>query len=87
MLAIENFGRFWRRDKSYWGRGRGNKGQLKGHLKRNKKVEVDFREQIGIYVLFDANRNPTTAPLPAISSPLIGEALRLSSTRSAPTEA
>ncbi|MBM3543698.1 MAG: GIY-YIG nuclease family protein [Alphaproteobacteria bacterium] len=57
MLAIENYGRFWRRDKVYWGRGK-NKGHLKGELKRNKSIEVDFRDQIGIYVLFDANRRP-----------------------------
>ena len=57
MLAIENFGRFWRREKVYWGRGK-NKGHLKGQLKRSKSVVVDFRDQIGIYVLFDAARRP-----------------------------
>ena len=57
MLAIENFGRFWRREKVFWGRGK-NKGHLKGSLKRSKSVVVDFRNQIGIYVLFDADRRP-----------------------------
>jgi len=57
MLAIENFGRFWRKEKVFWGRGK-NKGHLKGRMKRRKSVVVDFRDQIGIYVLFDADRKP-----------------------------
>jgi hypothetical protein len=57
MLAIVNYGRFWRRDKVFWGRGK-NKGHLKGQLKGQKTIVVDFRFQIGIYVLFDANRRP-----------------------------
>jgi hypothetical protein len=55
MLAIENYGRFWRRDKVFWGKGK-NKGHLKGRLKRQKNFVIDFRLQIGIYVLFDADR-------------------------------
>jgi hypothetical protein len=56
MLAIENFGRLWRRDKVYWGAG-SNRGHLKGVRKGNKKSKpVDFRAQIGIYVLFNSNR-------------------------------
>jgi len=55
MLAIENFGRLWRRDKVHWGAG-SNKGHLNGILKASKKsLPVDFRSQIGIYVLFNAN--------------------------------
>ena len=57
MLAIENYGRFWKREKVFWGRGR-NKGHLEGTLKGKKSVKIDFRFQIGIYVLFDLNRRP-----------------------------
>jgi len=55
MLAIENFGKHWRKSKIFWGRrGKGkNEGHLKGELKGSKKTIVDFRNQIGIYVLFD----------------------------------
>jgi hypothetical protein len=53
MLTIENYGRRWRRDKIAWGKG-SNKGHLKGMLKRSKTTAVDFRDQIGIYVLFSS---------------------------------
>jgi hypothetical protein len=56
MLAIENYGRRWRRDKIYWGTG--GKGDNKGHLKdvakRKKSTVLNFRNQIGIYILFNA---------------------------------
>lgn len=52
-MAIESFGRRWRRDKVFWGKGK-QKGHLKGCAKNNKSLVIDFREQIGIYVLFDA---------------------------------
>jgi hypothetical protein len=56
MLAIENFGRLWRRDKVHWGAGN-NKGHLNGVRKGNKKSKpVNFRSQIGIYILFNVNR-------------------------------
>jgi hypothetical protein len=58
MLAIANYGRFWRRDKIYWGGGKNNPGHLKGQSKKAKKILVDFREQIGIYVLFDEQKRP-----------------------------
>jgi hypothetical protein len=51
MLAIENFGRRWRRDKVRWGAG-SNKGRLDGSRRGRKSEIVDFRGQIGIYVLF-----------------------------------
>ena len=51
MLAIENYGRRWRRDKVHWGAG-SNKGHLKGYRQGAKLKPVDFRTQIGIYVLF-----------------------------------
>ena len=58
MLAIANYGRFWRRDKIHWGGGNSNPGHLKGRLKTGKKTIVEFREQIGIYVLFDEQKRP-----------------------------
>lgn len=54
--TILNFGHYWDRDSIFWGRQR-----VKGHLKgyrgniRNKQI-VDFRDQIGIYVLFTESR-------------------------------
>ncbi|HXZ68693.1 MAG TPA: GIY-YIG nuclease family protein, partial [Alphaproteobacteria bacterium] len=54
MLAIETYGLRWSRDKIYWGAG-SNKGHLKGRLKGKRSTIVDFRDQIGIYVLFDPN--------------------------------
>lgn len=50
MLTIANYGRRWRREKIAWGRG----GHLQGTLRRKKSTIVDFREQIGIYILFSA---------------------------------
>ena len=50
---IRNFGLFWRRDGVFWGRPRvrGNLlGRLSGNLKRSP---VDFRDQQGVYVLYD----------------------------------
>jgi hypothetical protein len=56
MLAIRNFGHFWNRDLVDWGRQRVS-GQLLGYrLVDRRPVVVDFREQIGIYVLFTAQR-------------------------------
>jgi hypothetical protein len=59
MLAIESYGKWWRRDKIFWGTGgKGdNKGHLKGVAKGSKSIVVDFREQIGIYVLFNTDRD------------------------------
>jgi hypothetical protein len=56
LLAIANYGRFWRRDSIHWGGGNSNPGHLKGFLKSKKSTIVDFREQIGIYVLFDEQK-------------------------------
>jgi hypothetical protein len=55
MLAIKNFGHFWSRDKVFWGKPK-IEGHLKGELRSNKRVEINFREQIGIYALFNFNR-------------------------------
>lgn len=56
MLTIENYGRRWRREKIAWGAGN-SKGHLCGTLRRSKSTVVDFRDQIGIYVLFDPGGN------------------------------
>ena len=57
-IAIRNFGHFWSRDLVLWGtRGKTNRGSLDGFVTRGRKPRVtDFREQIGIYVLFGENR-------------------------------
>jgi hypothetical protein len=44
----------WRRDSVFWGRG-ANRGVL--HGRRSGKI-IDFRGQIGVYVLYDEGRRP-----------------------------
>ena len=50
--VINNYGIMWRRDHIFWGRG-SNKGCLEG--RRSARV-VEFRDQIGVYVLYDEGR-------------------------------
>lgn len=59
MLAIRNFGHFWNRDLVDWGRpGPGARGTLQGYVMRDREpFVVDFREQMGIYVLFTGSRD------------------------------
>jgi hypothetical protein len=53
VRVIQNFGLFWERDHIDWGsRGPGHAGHLKGYL-ANPEFPVDFREQRGIYVLYE----------------------------------
>lgn len=52
--VIKNYALMWNRDAVCWGRGR-RKGTLKG---RRKGKIIDFREQIGVYVLYDEGRRP-----------------------------
>ncbi len=52
--VIKNYGIMWRRDHIFWGRG-SNRGCLEG--RRSARI-VDFREQIGVYVLYDESRRP-----------------------------
>jgi hypothetical protein len=54
-MLIRNFGHLWERKYINWGRP-----NVRGHLKgyRSKTHEVDFRDQIGIYVLFDKDLLP-----------------------------
>ena len=57
---IQNYGLFWSRDGVHWNFGRGGRGAYRGSLKgeivrdRNPQI-VDFREQVGIYCLYDNN--------------------------------
>ena len=55
MPIIKNFGFLWERKYIHrgWG-GDGNAGHLKGF---SGKSSVDFREQIGVYVLYDRNQS------------------------------
>lgn len=57
---IQNYGLFWSRDGVHWSFGRGGRGAFRGSLKgefvQNRIPEVvDFREQVGIYCLYDNN--------------------------------
>jgi hypothetical protein len=52
--VIKNYGIMWRRDHIFWGRG-SNRGCLEG--RRSARI-IDFREQIGVYVLYDESRRP-----------------------------
>lgn len=54
-MLIRNYGLFWHREDVFWGRQK-NAGHLKGRLAGAKKSNpVDFREQVGLYALFDEN--------------------------------
>lgn len=55
-MLIHNYGLFWRPDRVYWGRPNST-GHLRGYSVRNQQREADFREQIGIYVLYDSSFN------------------------------
>jgi hypothetical protein len=64
MGAIKNFGHFWSAKDVNWntnedlkkGHAR-RKGDLRGYSGRGKNKEIiDFRSQIGVYVLFAENR-------------------------------
>ncbi|KAF1707474.1 GIY-YIG nuclease family protein [Pseudoxanthomonas sacheonensis] len=55
-MLIHNFGHLWERKYIQFGRP-GNKGHLKGYKTATGK-EPDFREQIGIYILYDKDRQP-----------------------------
>lgn len=56
MATIKNYGHYWSRDLIDWG-WQGSAGGLYGALKPNAdESDADFRKQIGIYVLYDENR-------------------------------
>jgi hypothetical protein len=54
-MLIKNFGHLWERKFTNYGRG-GVKGHLRGYANQSKIV--DFREQIGVYVLYDKDFIP-----------------------------
>ena len=56
-MLISNYGLFWQRKYVNFGYG-GNKGTLLGKMNQKKSFLVDFREQIGIYVLYDKDFIP-----------------------------
>jgi hypothetical protein len=56
-MLISNYGLFWQRKYVNFGYG-GNKGTLPGKMNQKKSFLVDFREQIGIYVLYDKDFIP-----------------------------
>lgn len=56
-MLIRAFGQFWNPDIIDWGKqGPQNKGKLLGNVKFDVKVEADFWEARGVYVLFDRFR-------------------------------
>lgn len=57
-MLIRTYGQFWNPDAVDWGKqGPGNKGTLLGTTKHNgSALDLDFWEQVGIYVLHDEFR-------------------------------
>lgn len=54
-MLIQNYGLFWKRSDVFWGH-QGVTGHLKGLKADNLKSDaVDFRNQQGVYVLYDDN--------------------------------
>ena len=51
-MFISNYGLFWQRKYAHFGYG-AKKGTLLGVMRQKRSSLVDFREQIGIYVLYD----------------------------------
>ncbi len=48
---IKNYGLFWKEEDVFWGK-QGKSGTLLGKSAKNSSRIVDFRDQIGIYVLY-----------------------------------
>jgi hypothetical protein len=54
-LLIQNYGLFWTEKKVFWGKSR-SPGHLRGVKAGNRTGSpIDFREQQGVYVLYDEN--------------------------------
>ncbi len=52
-MLIQNYGLFWKKENIYWGRPN-NPGHLLGVLSKNITSDpVDFRDQQGVYTLYD----------------------------------
>lgn len=56
-MLIKNYGLFWNLEEVDWGyKGPGGSGTLLGRYARKLRSEpVNFREQQGVYVLYDDN--------------------------------
>ena len=56
---VQNYGLYWNKDLIYWG-GPKSQGTLLGVKFENGTIKgksiVDFRNQIGIYILYDINK-------------------------------
>lgn len=50
-MIIRTFGLYWNVEDVYWG-GRNNTGRLLGTRIDNRDINVDFREQSGVYALY-----------------------------------
>jgi hypothetical protein len=59
MSTISNYGLLWERKYIFWGWPK-MPGHLKGSNGKKKagRIEVDFREQAGVYILYDSNQIP-----------------------------
>lgn len=56
QVMFRSYGLFWRRDRIFWGRGEHLKGQVVDEATgktKTKSQEIDFKDQIGIYALYD----------------------------------
>ena len=59
-IIVQNFGLHWERDQITWGsKGPGNTGHLRGY-RGSPDNYVDFREQRGIYVLYEGADIPSS---------------------------
>ena len=55
-MLIKNYGLYWRREDVYWSGNRAVAGNMRGIRASSRRSKpVDFRYQIGIYVLYDEN--------------------------------
>jgi hypothetical protein len=57
MGVIRNYGFMWERGEVEWGK-RGQRGTLLGIKRTFQKQVIDFRRQLGIYVLYDRFDQP-----------------------------
>jgi hypothetical protein len=55
-MLIKNYGLFWDRERVHWG-WNNNPGSIQGFLHQDKKTNIEFRDQQGIYALYDAAFN------------------------------
>jgi hypothetical protein len=52
-MLIRNYGLFWNREKVYWGRPNSAGNLLGKRVHHKTQVAVDFRNQAGVYILYD----------------------------------